>query len=115
MGLYYSYFKTVIEAPDVLDGLRGLYANNLTEYPKTINVLQRFNVYPELLLGIMYRFADHHRWLQKTCWTVNRGEGRTPVPSCEGLGDPSYFYLAGVWLFAGITAFGLFILATYLR
>ena len=59
MGLYYSYFKTAIEAPDVLDGLRGLYANNLTEYPKTINVLQRFNVYPELLLGIMYRFADH--------------------------------------------------------
>ena len=54
-GLYYSYFKTLIEAESTWSGLKGLYANNLTEYPKTINVLQRFNVYPELFIGLTYR------------------------------------------------------------
>ena len=47
-GLYYSYFKTVIEAPTFLKGVEGLYANTLTEYPNTINTLKRFNLYPEV-------------------------------------------------------------------
>ena len=114
-GLYYSYFKTMLEAESGLKGLHNLYANNITEYPNTINVLKRFNVYPELLLGLIYRFADSHQWLQKTCWPVNRGEGLSPVESCEGLGEPAYFYVDAVWLFAGLTAFIVFVLATYIR
>ena len=114
-GLYYSYFKTIVEADSGLKGLYSLYANNITEYPDTINVLKRFNVYPELLLGLIYRFADGQNWLQKTCWPVNRGEGLSPVESCEGLGEPAYFYVDAVWLFAGLTAFILFVLATFIR
>ena len=46
MGLYYSYFKTVVEADTLVEGALQLYRNNLTEYPTTINTLKRFNLYP---------------------------------------------------------------------
>ena len=76
-GLYYSYFKTVIEAEGTLTGLKGLYANNLTEFPDTINVIRRFNVYPELFVGLIYRFAESRKLISKhPCWTINRGEDR---------------------------------------
>ena len=98
-----------------MTGLNELYANNLTEFPSTINVLQRFNVYPELFIGLAYRYANNQKWLTKICWNVNRGEDRTPVQSCEGLGDPAYFYLGAVWMFSGMTVFTIFVLSTYIR
>ena len=58
---------------------------------------------------------DRYQWLSKICWTVNRGGDLPPVQSCEGLGDPAYFYLSGVWTFAGMTAFLIFVIASYLR
>jgi len=115
MGLYYSYFKTVIEAEGALTGLKGLYANNLTEFPDTINVLHRFNVYPELFIGLTYRFAESRKLISKhPCWTINRGEDRSSVQSCDGWGDPAYFYLGAVWIFSGLTAFTVFVLSTYI-
>ena len=55
MGLYYSYFKTIVEAKTFAGGLDQLVRNNVTEYPDTINVLKRFNLYPEVFLGGLYR------------------------------------------------------------
>ena len=46
---------------------------------------------------------------------MNRGGDLPPVQSCEGLGEPAYFYLSGVWTFAGMTAFLIFVIASYLR
>ena len=115
-GLYYSYFKTVIEAEGTLTGLKGLYANNLTEFPDTINVLHRFNVYPELFIGLTYRFAESRKLISKhPCWTINRGEDRSSVQSCDGWGDPAYFYLGAVWIFSGLTTFTVFVISTYIR
>ena len=85
MGLYYSYFKTIIEADSLSEGAQMLYRNNLTEYPLVINTLKRFNLYPELLIGAMYRGLNNFGMLKQQCWTVNRGEGLDPVQSCEGL------------------------------
>uniref|UniRef100_A0A0K2UTI1 Uncharacterized protein n=1 Tax=Lepeophtheirus salmonis TaxID=72036 RepID=A0A0K2UTI1_LEPSM len=114
MGLYYSYFKTMVEAPDFLSGLNNLIYNDLTEYPNTINTMKRFNLYPEVALGIGYRIYNYTTSrlgiVTKTCFRIDRGEDLSPVESCEGLGEPIYFYLQGVWICSGFTTFFIFLM-----
>jgi len=52
-GLYYSYYKTMAEAPSVMSGLHDLVRCNITEYPDKVNVLRRFNLYPEVFFMIL--------------------------------------------------------------
>ncbi|KAJ8783140.1 hypothetical protein J1605_009748 [Eschrichtius robustus] len=88
MGLYYSYFKTIVEAPSFLDGVWMIMNDKLTEYPLVINTLKRFNLYPEVVLASWYRIyikiMDLIGIQTKICWTVTRGEGLSPIESCEG-------------------------------
>ncbi|KAI5617533.1 putative C-mannosyltransferase DPY19L1 [Silurus asotus] len=88
MGLYYSYFKSIIEAPSFLNGLGLIMNDRLTEYPLVINTLKRFNLYPEVVLASWYRVystaMEFFRIPTKMCWTINRGEDLDPVESCEG-------------------------------
>lgn len=49
-GLYYSYYKTIIDSSSITDGIKLLLYDNVTEYPNIINTLQRFNLYPEVTL-----------------------------------------------------------------
>ncbi|GAA6073377.1 dpy-19-like 1, like, partial [Tachysurus ichikawai] len=87
MGLYYSYFKSIIEAPSFLNGLSLIMNDRLTEYPLVINTLKRFNLYPEVVLASWYRVysttMEFFRIPTKMCWTINRGEDLDPVESCE--------------------------------
>ncbi|XP_035828642.1 probable C-mannosyltransferase DPY19L1 isoform X2 [Aplysia californica] len=118
MGLYFSYFKTMITADSVPDGLHQIMRDNITEYPSTINTLKRFNLYPEVILGFAYRFyvtvSDLMGHQTKSCWTVNRGENLSPVQSCEGLGEPAYFYVEAVFLLNGLMMGTFFLFGTYL-
>ncbi|XP_067931779.1 protein C-mannosyl-transferase DPY19L1-like [Watersipora subatra] len=118
MGLYYSYFKTIIHAPSFLEGMHEITQDNVTEYPDTINTLKRFNLYPEVILGAAYRFyidmADRNDWRVKICYQVNRGEGKSPVPSCEGLGEPTYFYVTAVMFLNGFMMGAYFLFGTFL-
>ena len=45
-------------------------------------------IYFQVALGIAYRWYDSIMVSMnkptKMCWTVNRGEGMSPVQSCEG-------------------------------
>ena len=110
MGLYYSYFKTILEADSLMEGTMQLYKNNITEYPSVINTLKRFNLYPELLAGSLYRGLNQLGLLSQQCWTVKRGSGLADVRSCEGLQDPPNFYISLVWVAAGATASLIFLL-----
>ncbi|XP_065484406.1 protein C-mannosyl-transferase DPY19L1 [Caloenas nicobarica] len=118
MGLYYSYFKTIIEAPSFWNGVWAIMNDRLTEYPLVINTLKRFNLYPEVVLASWYRIytalMDFLGVPTKTCWTVNRGKGLSPVESCEGLGDPASFYVAVIFLLNGLMMSLFFIYGTYL-
>ncbi|XP_033959057.1 dpy-19-like 1, like [Pseudochaenichthys georgianus] len=118
MGLYYSYYKTIIEAPSFLDGLHMVMNDRLTEHPLVINTLQRFNLYPEVVLASWFRMytgvMGYFGIPTKMCWSINRGEGLTPVDSCEGMGDPAYFYVTFVFLLNGAMMSLFFIYGAYL-
>ncbi|KAJ7985524.1 hypothetical protein DPEC_G00352950 [Dallia pectoralis] len=118
MGLYYSYFKTIIEAPTLLNGLHLIMNDQLTEYPLVINTLKRFNLYPEVVLASWYRiYVGVMGFLglpTKMCWSINRGEGMSAVDGCEGLGDPAYFYVTFVFLLNGLMMSVFFLYGTYL-
>uniref|UniRef100_A0A8C5ECQ8 Dpy-19-like 1, like (H. sapiens) n=1 Tax=Gouania willdenowi TaxID=441366 RepID=A0A8C5ECQ8_GOUWI len=118
MGLYYSYYKTIIEAPSFFSGVYMVMNDRLTEYPLVINTLKRFNLYPEVVLASWYRmYIGVMGYLgipTKMCWSINRGEGLTPVDSCEGLGDPAYFYVACVFLLNGVMMSLFFLYGAYL-
>ena len=93
MGLYYSYYQSLVDAPTWWEGFNDLGESKMislqlanyfsvndkvTEYPKTINVLKRFNLYPELAVGTAKRIFDQVstslKWKTKECWQINRGE-----------------------------------------
>ncbi|XP_077158892.1 protein C-mannosyl-transferase DPY19L1 [Paroedura picta] len=118
MGLYYSYFKTIIEAPSFSEGLFMIMNDRITEYPLVINTLKRFNLYPEVVLAFWYRMYTGMMNVTgistKSCWIVNRGEGVSPIESCEGLGDPASFYVAVIFLLNGFLVSVFFIYGTYL-
>lgn len=118
MGLYYSYYKTIVEAPTFLDGLHAIMNCNVTEFPDTINTLKRFNLYPEVFLGFSFRMYD---WITtsmkihtKTCYTVNRGYNQPPVESCEGMGELSFFYVYAIFYLSGLMISMFFLLCFYL-
>ncbi|KAM4874278.1 protein C-mannosyl-transferase DPY19L1 isoform 3-T3 [Thomomys bottae] len=118
MGLYYSYFKTIVEAPSFLHGVWMVMNDRLTEFPLVINTLKRFNLYPEVILASWYRIYTKIMDLigiqTKICWTVTRGEGLSPIESCEGLGDPACFYVAVIFILNGLMMALFFIYGTYL-
>uniref|UniRef100_A0A673UBJ9 Dpy-19 like 2 n=1 Tax=Suricata suricatta TaxID=37032 RepID=A0A673UBJ9_SURSU len=118
MGLYYSYFKTIIEAPSFLEGLWMIMNDRLTEYPLVINTVKRFHLYPEVVIAFWYRtfvgILSLFGLEAKTCWNVTRLEPLNDVQSCEGLGDPACFYVAVIFILNGVMMGLFFIYGAYL-
>lgn len=118
MGLYYSYYKTIAEAPSLFSGLHDVVRCNITEYPDTVNVLRRFNLYPEMFLGIGYRvfswLGKTFQWNIKQCYGITRGNGMSSVESCVGIGDIAHFYVFPIFWLSGVQVAILFILGCYL-
>lgn len=54
-GLYYSYFKQYVEAPDFTTAMHRYTRDNKTEFPNEVNILERFNIYQEFFLGVIYK------------------------------------------------------------
>ena len=80
-GLYYSYFKQTIQgnfdltfvkitilAKTLGDAFHQFVHDNKTEFPNEVNILERFNIYQEIFLGIIYRvFQPAQVVISKKC------------------------------------------------
>lgn len=93
--------------------------DNITEYGHTINTLQRFNLYPEVILGFLFRtfkqLTNYFNWETEVCWKINRGDNLTPVNSCVGMGNLHCFYVNMVFGLAGSVITSVFFLGVLLR
>uniref|UniRef100_A0A5F8G732 Dpy-19 like C-mannosyltransferase 3 n=1 Tax=Monodelphis domestica TaxID=13616 RepID=A0A5F8G732_MONDO len=63
-GLYYSYYKQMLQAPTIMKGFHGLINDNKTESMRTINILERMNIYQEVFLSILYRVLPIKTYLE---------------------------------------------------
>lgn len=93
-GLYYSYYKGAVEeGKTVGEIIHNLMHDTSTEYPREINILERFNIYQELLLAAVYKT------LKRCTYFTNY------------LGSPIIFYVYSCFVFAGFGVITLFLLA----
>ncbi|KAL3320907.1 Centrin-1 [Cichlidogyrus casuarinus] len=70
MAFYYSFFKQIVHNTS----FSALLHDTQTEYPVHINSLQRFNLFPELILGYLYIFIrDYTPLFRETqCYGISR-------------------------------------------
>ncbi|XP_074864940.1 protein C-mannosyl-transferase DPY19L3 isoform X2 [Carettochelys insculpta] len=54
----------MLQATSIQQGLHGLIYDNKTESLRTINILQRMNVYQEVFLSILYRILPIQKYLE---------------------------------------------------
>ncbi len=127
MGFYFNYYKRIADQKDIINKKNGnslmgsinsIINDNLTEFPNTINALKKFNIYPELIIGLTYRsFNAMLNYLGIdpliNCWIVNRGHDLSDVESCEGISDHFYFYVNSIFAFNSIVC-GLVFLNSYI-
>lgn len=115
-ALYYFYFKNLVvnDQMNNMDKSLSVLLNkivlndNRTEFPNMINSLQRFNLYPEIAIAVLYRSLHKFNFLSKLCWQVNREDYLPPIESCEGLEEPIYFYSKSVFILHGLLMIFLF-------
>ncbi|XP_059083191.1 probable C-mannosyltransferase DPY19L3 [Tigriopus californicus] len=57
-GLYYSYYKQLVHAHSLDQGMSELRSDTITEHGRTINIFHRFNIHQELFLAALYRVIN---------------------------------------------------------
>uniref|UniRef100_A0A8C6L6F7 Dpy-19 like C-mannosyltransferase 3 n=1 Tax=Nothobranchius furzeri TaxID=105023 RepID=A0A8C6L6F7_NOTFU len=87
-GLYYSYYKQMLQASSIKEGLLELIHDNMTESRRTINLLQRMNIYQEVFLSVLYRLLPIQPYL-----------------------EPVYFYIYTVFSLQAVYVIGLYLTA----
>ncbi|KAL4666573.1 hypothetical protein H8959_005262 [Pygathrix nigripes] len=102
-GLYYSYYKQMLQAPTVVQGFHGLIYDNKTESMKTINLLQRMNIYQEVFLSILYRVLPIQKYLEPVYFYIYTLFGLQAI-YVTALYITSWL-LSGTWLSGLLAAF----------
>ncbi|XP_062137912.1 C-mannosyltransferase dpy-19 homolog [Drosophila sulfurigaster albostrigata] len=92
-ALYYTFYKKLADGPDFWHGYEQLKNVTDIEYPHSVNVLQRFNVLPEIVTAYFFH-------------VVRAGFN----PGVQ----PMQFYFEFVWLMGGITLLVLYLYGTLL-
>nr|XP_056718346.1 probable C-mannosyltransferase DPY19L3 [Euleptes europaea] len=102
-GLYYSYYKQMLQAPSIQTGLNSLIYDNKTESMRTINILERMNVYQEVFLSILYRTFHIKKFLEPIYFYIYTLFGLQAV-YVVALYVTSWL-LSGTWLSGVLAAF----------
>ncbi|XP_065363246.1 C-mannosyltransferase dpy-19 homolog [Calliphora vicina] len=104
-ALYYSFYKTLTDAPDFWTGIDQLTNLTTIEYPNSVNVLSRFHVLPEITIGFFYHVLRSNSKLGLlsllSCWRSDDIRLTLEYGRCEG--QSLQFYLECVWILGGIT------------
>nr|XP_045245812.1 probable C-mannosyltransferase DPY19L2 [Macaca fascicularis] len=115
MGLYYSYFKTIIEAPSFLEGLWMIMNDRLTEYPLVINTVKRFHLYPEVSHHLrQIIFVECTEIIMPNCFRVIYSLNSDYLYLFKGLGDPACFYVGVIFILNGLMMGLFFMYGAYL-
>ncbi|XP_036877351.2 protein C-mannosyl-transferase DPY19L3 isoform X4 [Manis javanica] len=102
-GLYYSYYKQMLQAPTLMQGFHGLIYDNKTESMRTINLLQRMNIYQEVFLSILYRVLPIQNYLEPVYFYIYTLFGLQAI-YVIALYVTSWL-LSGTWLSGLVAAF----------
>ncbi|XP_045843437.1 probable C-mannosyltransferase DPY19L3 isoform X2 [Meles meles] len=102
-GLYYSYYKQMLQAPTLMQGFHGLIYDNKTESMRTINLLQRMNIYQEVFLSILYRVLPIQKYLEPVYFYIYTLFGLQAI-YVTALYTTSWL-LSGTWLSGLLAAF----------
>ncbi|XP_060110373.1 probable C-mannosyltransferase DPY19L3 [Heteronotia binoei] len=102
-GLYYSYYKQMVQAPSIQTGLHSLIYDNKTESMRTINILERMNVYQEVFLSILYRTFHIKKFLEPIYFYIYTLFGLQTV-HVVAIYVTSWL-LSGTWLSGVLAAF----------
>ncbi|SOV13449.1 conserved Plasmodium membrane protein, unknown function [Plasmodium sp. gorilla clade G2] len=54
-SFYFSFYNDIVKSNTFLEGINCLLKDNRSEYPDTINAIKRFNIYPEIILGALWK------------------------------------------------------------
>lgn len=63
-GLYYSYYKQLVQSKNLEEGFFHLTHDRITEHGRTVNVLEKFNLYPEIFLAILYKIYGSDSYIK---------------------------------------------------
>uniref|UniRef100_A0A0N5C083 C-mannosyltransferase n=1 Tax=Strongyloides papillosus TaxID=174720 RepID=A0A0N5C083_STREA len=85
-GLYYSYYKEILQKKNLINGIISLTNDTRTEWPRSINLLERFNIYQEIILASLYTFYNFNL-------------------------SPMLFYVYSCFSFSGLQIFSIFCLS----
>ncbi|XP_060041643.1 probable C-mannosyltransferase DPY19L3 isoform X3 [Erinaceus europaeus] len=102
-GLYYSYYKQMLQAPTLMQGFHGLIYDNKTESMRTINLLQRMNIYQEVFLSVLYRVLPIQKYLEPVYFYIYTLFGLQAI-YVTALYVTSWL-LSGTWLSGLLAAF----------
>lgn len=108
-GLYYSYFKQVLQEPNLGSALKNLLSDKLTEAPNEINLLQRLNIYQEVFLALLYKVVSNFFVIESIlfytyfCFFLSGlGVGSVFLLSWELSGNFLFGLLTSAWTFVDI-------------
>jgi hypothetical protein len=125
-AMYYSYYARSVAAmeptasapqwPQLQAALRTLERDDRIEHPATVNALERFNVWPEVVLAGLFQLSKLHAHAQGQpldirCFEVQRQAPLPPIRSCTGQHVPEDFYIRSVFVLHGCGVAALVVLA----